>query len=495
MNHPLSKYGLALVLRANKLGQGEVDRVIHEMLIEQLEEGLRHFRFHTNSDPELSEQLAYKHYGIEDLAENPNLVQSAGLSGKGKFLSQNILTEEKSAKQVYRAVNKLIALLEKESDLSKSEAITMSVSPVSGKVNQGKLSQSNPNSSLLEACCYAIGNIHPLKPSFSVNNLNYGLIPDLSLEELITFLDFFDNMYSNCRPKLLLAKSKDGKYKRPLIIRGNYPDAPFHAVFGPVGLIASIGKWSKEADIPEGRRVLDLLGNVPIYLFGYGKAEVLRFSHYLVDLAKENKLHKIILDLENSTLLSEERKSFDNPKYQQFHLFTIRFLQLFSEAAFKDFLSFRAYYEPKVLHLLNSYFINVELEQLDMAISKEIVASAKEMGRWLNYAAYKAAIKSEDNSAGRDAVLKSKAKFLVELESAAFSSKTGDELISHVVTRAGRLSGMDVPSEAQEFMDATCAETITREQAQHLITAYSRLRNKHQKKDEFVDEEHSLVPE
>ena len=206
-----------------------------------------------------------------------------------------------------------------------------------------------------------------------------------------------------------------------------------------------------------------------------------------MELAKENKLYKIVLDLENSTLLSEERKSFDNPKYQQFHLFSTRFLQLFNEPSFRDFLSFRAYYEPEVVHLFNSYFINVGLNQIDMAIAKEIVTSAREMGKWLNYAAYKAAEQSEEKSAGKDAILKSKAKFLVELESAAFSAKSGDELISHIVTRAGRLSGMDVPAEAQPFMDAACSEVITREQAQHLITAYARLRNKYEKKEESLE--------
>lgn len=497
MNHPLSKYGIALVLWENSLTADQVNDVTHEMLINSLKTGLRKFRLHTKDDPELSDSLTFSYYSIEELSETPSLIQSAGLSGKGKFLSQNILSEEKSAKQVYGAVTKLLDLLAKKTDLAKSESITMSISAVSGKINQGKLSQSNPTSSLLEVCCYAIGNTHPLKPSFASNNLNYGLIPDLPLEQLILFIDFFNKMYQNNIGSLLKAKGSDGKFKRPRIIRGNYPDAPFHTVFGPVGLIASIGKWSREADIPEGEKVLEMLKgtiiengsyqSAPIYLIGYGKADVFHFSHFLVELAKENKLYKIVLDLENSTLLSEERKSFDNPKYQQFHLFSTRFLQLFNEPSFRDFLSFRAYYEPEVVHLFNSYFINVGLNQIDMAIAKEIVTSAREMGKWLNYAAYKAAEQSEEKSAGKDAILKSKAKFLVELESAAFSAKSGDELISHIVTRAGRLSGMDVPAEAQPFMDAACSEVITREQAQHLITAYARLRNKYEKKEESLE--------
>ena len=126
-----------------------------------------------------------------------------------------------------------------------------------------------------------------------------------------------------------------------------------------------------------------------------------------------------------------------------------------------------------------------------MAIPKEIVVSARELGRWLNYVAYVAATQSERDNPTPDQIKKAKAKFLVELESSAFSARDGegDALISRVVTRAGRLSNSDAPSEAKAFMEATMTGEITVEQAQHLVTAFSRLRNKFEKVEESIKEE------
>ena len=76
-----------------------------------------------------------------------------------------------------------------------------------------------------------------------------------------------------------------------------------------------------------------------------------------------------------------------------------------------------------------------------------------------------------------------KAKFLVELESTAFSAKTPDALIAQVITRAGRLSNLDAPPETKEYLEATFNGTISLEQAQNLITAFSRLRNNYEKAD------------
>jgi hypothetical protein len=66
---------------------------------------------------------------------------------------------------------------------------------------------------------------------------------------------------------------------------------------------------------------------------------------------------------------------------------------------------------------------------------------------------------------------------LVELESAAFAAKSGDALIAQVVTRAGRLSGMDAPIESDIFMEATMNGKLQLSQAQNLIIAFSRLKS------------------
>lgn len=485
--HPLPKYGLALVYYKNNLTNSR--EITHDMLIEELRNGLRHFRLNCLSDASLSENLTFEYLGLEDYKKDSNLIQSAGLSNAGKYLAPNIIADEKTVKHTYNGLVNLITKLENNTSLDKAEALTMSIAPVSGKINNGKTSQSNPSASILEVACSAIASTTPIKPCFSFEGNNLAIIPDLSLENLVSFIGIFDKILIKEIEPLLKAKSKDGKYRRPLIFRGNYPDAPFNPIFGSLGIIASLGKWSKEAEnYDEANEILmalDSLKKVPIYTFGYGTADTIYYNHYLIELAKENKLRNIVRGFERSSLFTEERKTFDNPKYKQFFLFTSRFLELFNEPSFRDFLSFRAYYEPELIHLFNIYFNKI------MAIPKEIVSSARELGRWLNYVAYIAAKQGEGENSTPDQIKKAKAKFLVEIESSAFSARDGEgeALVSRIVTRAGRLSGMDAPPEAKVFMEATMTGEITVEQAQHIITAFSRLRNKFEKSEEPIKEE------
>ncbi len=105
--------------------------------------------------------------------------------------------------------------------------------------------------------------------------------------------------------------------------------------------------------------------------------------------------------------------------------------------------------------------------------------SGRELGKWLTLVAYitaKAEI-TESSQNYWEKLREQKAKVLIELESAAFSAKTGDALIAQVITRAGRLSGMDVPAEADLFMEKATSGELKLEQAQNLIIAFSRLKN------------------
>lgn len=111
-------------------------------------------------------------------------------------------------------------------------------------------------------------------------------------------------------------------------------------------------------------------------------------------------------------------------------------------------------------------------------IDSEIVHSARELGKWLNYVAFLAATKEKDKEKNNDEFFKLKAKILVELESSVFSAKTGDALIAQTVTRAGRLSNLDAPEAAALFMEKTCSGDLKLDQAKNLLIAFSRLKNK-----------------
>jgi len=116
-------------------------------------------------------------------------------------------------------------------------------------------------------------------------------------------------------------------------------------------------------------------------------------------------------------------------------------------------------------------------------IKPEVVKSARELGKWLNYAAYKVADRNiEANAQDRfNKVREQKAKSLIEIESSIFSARSGDALIFQAITRAGRASGLDAPAEAELFMTEASTGGISLESAKHLLIAFSRVKNKYEK--------------
>ena len=119
-----------------------------------------------------------------------------------------------------------------------------------------------------------------------------------------------------------------------------------------------------------------------------------------------------------------------------------------------------------------TYFENME------KIDAKVVVSAKELGSWLNGVAYRAAKKMlrEEGNYSDEELRKIKAKFLVELESSAFAAKSGDALVAQVITRAGRLSGSDAPSEASLFIEQAISGELELSKAKNLLISFSRLR-------------------
>lgn len=125
-------------------------------------------------------------------------------------------------------------------------------------------------------------------------------------------------------------------------------------------------------------------------------------------------------------------------------------------------------------------------------IDKEIVTSAKELGKWLNYVAYRSAKKEVGTSSG-DVFIKAKAKILIELESSVFSAKSGDALIAYTITRAGRLSGFDAPTEASLFMEKAASGELLLEQAKNLLIAFSRLKSKIEEADKVTSSDNQSI--
>lgn len=470
--HFYSKYGQALLYE-------ELSDNYNQKAKELLELGLEKFRLKAGHF-EGEAQTTYSYARIKK-GNTPN----------GIFLSPSVIISDLKATGLWTQIEELIKKLE-ISKLEDNASIKQSFAPTTGEYNNGR-SRHTPKSTLEEAVCCAITTLSIYKPSISFRAsdgkyTNYCIIPDLSVEENQAFIALFKRMLNSDTSKTLFTgkvskeeKKKGDKYtpRRPEIFYGNFPNPPRSSYLATIGIIASISEWAKEANLTTwANEVLDSLKNTTLYLVTYGDAKPFSYNHYVIDLAKEGQLRSVIDSIFHTKLFEKSRWNYsskeDMIEYKKFDLFASRFLQLFNRPAFKDFLAFRAEYPNELKILFTTYFTKME------KINIEIVQSAKVLGRWLNYVAYLTA-KAEHPNTKSEEFRKTKAKVLVEIESSAFSAKTGDALIAQVVTRGGRLSQMDAPPEADIYIEQTCSGELPLDNAKNLLMAFSRLRNKYEK--------------
>ncbi len=470
-SHFYSRYGQAILYDSDT---EDLKNVIKELL----QSGLDNFRL-VASDIEKEGKTKYHYKNLENNS-----------TAKGEFLAPHITTNNKSAKALYTYTNDLITNIS-ELELSSSEQIRQRIAPSVGEYNNGR-GRHVPKSTLEEAICCLLTTLSLYKPCISPKddkgvNINYCIIPDLPVKDLQSFISLYKRMSVTGSTETLFYGDvkKDAKNKKqlkphpPEIYNGNFPNPPRSSYLASIGVIASIAEWAKEAKLTTwANEVLDSLKGATLYLITYGDAKPFTYNHYVIDLAKDGKLRKVIDSIFYTQLFEKSRWNYsskeDQIEYKKFDMFASRFLQLFNRPAFKDFLAFRAEYPYQLEILFTTYFTKME------NIPIQTVQSAKELGRWLNYVAYRTAKAEHPNTKTED-FRKTKEKVLVEIESSVFSAKSGDALIAQVVTRAGRLSQLDAPPEADVFIEQTCSGELLIDNAKNLLMAFSRLRNKYEK--------------
>ena len=470
--HPFINYGIALVM-VNK-NRPNVSEILNKDLIEEMENSINHFR--VKPTVEITDQTSVKFQYVDIEKGNPK---------QGIYLASSILASDKSAGQVYAALKKLKEELNKPKPTNID--ITRAITPVAGEfASFGKsIGRGKPKTDVQTASYCAITTSTHQKPCMAFKTLkkdkveteNIAIIPDLDIPALTDFINLFEQLRLNSTENLMVGRvnPKDNKPNRPQIFEGNFPNAPRSSSFGAIALLGAIGAWSKEAaQIDWARTVLDSLKERPIYLIGTKTFETFTYNHFVIELAKANKLKSIIDSFFYVVLFNQGFRSRESRlEYQKFDLFASRFLQFFNRPTFKDFLAFRAEYPNQLEILFKNYFINME------KISPAVVQSARELGKWLNYASYKVA-EAEVGATDKTKLRERKAKALVEIESSIFSARSGDALVFQAVTRAGRSSGLDAPSEAELFMTQAVTGEITLESAKHLLIAFSRVKNKYE---------------
>lgn len=516
--HPYARYGLALALlrtRPDEEFEHAQEQDLPEMLAREIEDGLNHFRMETSDNPEIASELRFQWISLDRLRQNKSLIQGQ-LSALGKYLAPTLLTTDGDAKGTFDNAEKILKALRDGQSFASNCELKRSFAPTTAKINNGRGSQAPQKTSLLEAACTLVTTVTEYKPASWVAKLNTVIIPDLPLDELRDFIELFRAMLTTqagqsghpmrlkivreaavtetaaVAPKKVSKKKKangstddskkDNKpkaaFKRPPLFNGNYPYAPRNTAFGAAGLLAAIGRWAVQAHEEKwAERVLDSLAGRPLYLISYDSISQVQFSHHVTKLAKKNKLSLLIDKLAYETKLYSELDStkarWENTNYQLFDFHANRFLQLFDPPSFGNFLAFRAEYAPELNTLFEEYFMR------DNNIDRAIVTAARAYGQWLNRTAYFVAdreIPKETNDRPNK-VKKEKAKILIELESAAMSAETAQDMFHRISTRAGRLLLSDAPAEATPFIDAAMSgDGIQAKEAQQMLVAYMRLR-------------------
>lgn len=477
MKHPYIKYAQALLIEENNLES--IEDITHNHIKQELAKGLDTFSLKPIKDFVGKEKVKYSFVSEKNDAKH------------FIYLSPNIISTEMKASNIYKFLRKDI-----DEDLQKSCKVSQSAMPIVGEYctfsNKGIVGRGKPTSTIYEECLAAITTATTLKPCLQSGKENVCIIPDLEVENLTDFIKLFKrislvNSESDLMEGVVVKTSKREKGKdiyipkRPKIFRGNFPNAPRSPALCSVALLGTIGEMVKNSDTSLlAKRVIKCLENTDIYIVSYGNASVFTYNHYIIQLASKGSLRKIVDSIYWCNLYKYVDREKYNPNedvektkdYEVFDLFAGRFLQLFNRPAFKDFLSFRAEYPADLKLLLMTYFENME------KIDAKVVVSAKELGSWLNGVAYRAAKKMlrEEGKSSDEELRKTKAKFLVELESSAFAAKSGDALVAQVITRAGRLSGSDAPSEASLFMEQAISGELELSKAKNLLISFSRLR-------------------
>ena len=490
--HVYLKYAIALLME--EYGLQTEQEITFKEIKEELEKGLNAFSVKPIDDYCGQTKVQY------------GFTKEKNDAKKYIFLAPNTIASEMKASNLYNAVCKTCS--EENIDLLKPYKISQSEVPTSGEFNafsdNGNIGRGKPSATVFDQCLALITSTTALKPCLQYKSGtgelsidNTCLIPDLDISDLRDFIRLFKRIRIQKLDSSLMVgrvncvKGKTLKYipKRPNIFNGNFPNAPHSSALGSVALLGSIGEMTKEIDVSEvAKKVLESLKDCNFYAIKYGDASVFSFNHSIIRLAERGKLRRIVDSLYYVVLYKEGRRTTNNAfEYQKFDLFASRFLQMFNRPTFKDFLAFRAEYPYDIELLLNTYFCDME------KIDKEIITSAKELGKWLNYVAYRSAQQEVGTSSGWDDLIKAKAKILVELESSVFSAKSGDALIAYTITRAGRLSGLDAPAAASLFMEEAASGELPLEQAKNLLIAFSRLKSKKEEADKAYSNDNQSI--
>jgi hypothetical protein len=259
----------------------------------------------------------------------------------------------------------------------------------------------------------------------------------LDVERLIDFIDLFYQLHEEQGDVLTLERQEGKKRRRPPIYDGNYPGAPRNAIFGPVGLMAAMGRWIRGAETTGwAEDALEAIPEHPLYLVSDDQSlmKQVRIGEHVSRLALQHDLPKALNGLYHARHYISDHNAPDDPQGKLFDQMANRFLQSYTRPAFRDFLAFRAEYAASFSLILEDYFMS-QYETL----SEDLVRSARAYGKYLNRQAWEAGVKEEKTKdTGRDAE-KAQTNVLNQMESIVMSSERPSEIFARLNREARQI--------------------------------------------------------
>lgn len=498
-DHPYPRYGLAAALVQAGVGRewktllDQPDALL-DAAQDAIRDGLQRFRVHTSGDWESDRELKYRWISNEELETGGQKAED------GYYIAPHVVINDRNSRYLIREARSTLDELQDEGAVDPQASVKMkrSFAPFTSKLNQGTKTLSEPKSTKLEATFSLVAALTPLKPAAQVDFTNQVMIPDLDLEGLIRFVRLFRSMKDKETGEVLtLNRSEDSNRKRPPLFDGNYPDAPGSSAFGPVGLMGAIGQWAERAGrLADARPVLDKMAGNPVYLVSYdgGLMRQEFVGHHAARLAEEHDLPSVIASLYRARFYNEDDNRPDSTNRKRFFRMAGRFLQLYTQPAFRDFLASRVQYDRIFSPILTDYFMSQQ------AIDADIVQSARAYGAYLNDVAYHIARQEVEENEEQDGggtgrnLYEAKTRALAQLESTAMSARRPSALFAQLNVDAGRQSNRDVPAAAERFLEATNAGEIDFDTAKDLVMAYMRLRSDNGSENTQSDDDDSDDP-
>jgi len=476
--HPYPRFGLAYTffhhgIRDDLRAIIDDEERLADLAADVIEDNLSYVRLHTETsvkgDGEV--QATYRYVARDELKTSGQTAQK----DPPYFLAPHVATGDTGTNNLIRAARKLSTKLRGgEKFYADDRKLKNSFSPFTKKINEGGANLNYPKADRFQVVFTLIATLALYKPAAQVDFVNQVIIPDLDVERLIDFIDLFYQLHEEQGDVLTLERQEGKKRRRPPIYDGNYPGAPRNAIFGPVGLMAAMGRWIRGAETTGwAEDALEAIPEHPLYLVSDDQSlmKQVRIGEHVSRLALQHDLPKALNGLYHARHYISDHNAPDDPQGKLFDQMANRFLQSYTRPAFRDFLAFRAEYAASFSLILEDYFMR-QYETL----SEDLVRSARAYGKYLNRQAWEAGVKEEKTKdTGRDAE-KAQTNVLNQMESIVMSSERPSEIFARLNREARQIDNYDAPDDAGLFVETAIANPGMLQTTKELILAFMRLR-------------------